>query len=442
MKSITLDELAAMREDYSKDAKARVVRNALTKNDINTISRSFEAENRNPNIFTIDLKTMSATAQMQSGRCWIFSSLNVMREIIAKKYGIREFELSQNFVAFYDKLEKANWFMECILCELDAPLSSEKNRFILETAVGDGGQWNMLVSLVKKYGIAPKTAMGETYQSSHTRGMNGILNKRLRKFAVDVHEAHNAGKDEEIPAIKEACLTEIYSLIASCFGLPPQKFTFEYYDKDGKAHAEYDITPLEFYEKYLGVDLEQYISVINGPTADKPYHKTFTVEYLGNVVDGSPVKLLNVPMEELKKAIIDTLKDGEPVWFGCDCGKDGDRETGLWDDTQYAFEETFDMNLAMTKAQMLDARQSAMNHAMVITGVNLVDDKPTRWKIENSWGDKPGNKGYFIASDTWFDQYVYVAAINVKYLSEESKAALTEEPAVLSPWDPFGTLAD
>jgi bleomycin hydrolase len=272
--------------------------------------------------------------------------------------------------------------------------------------------------------------------------MNGILNKRLRKFAVDVHEAHNAGKDEEIPAIREACLTEIYSLIASCFGLPPQKFTFEYYDKDGKAHAEYDITPLEFYEKYLGVDLCDYVSVINGPTADKPYHKTFTVEYLGNVVSGNRVELLNVPMDELKTYILNTLKDGEPVWFGCDCGKDGDRETGLWDDAQYDYEGTFDMDLSMTKAEMLDARQSAMNHAMVITGVNLVEDKPTRWKIENSWGDKPGNKGYFTASDTWFDRYVYVAAIHKKYLSDEAKAALLEEPALLSPWDPFGTLAD
>lgn len=442
MKSISLDALSQMRETYCADAKARVVRNALTKNDIGVISRSFEAENSNPNIFSIDIKTMSATSQMQSGRCWIFSALNVLREIIGRKYGIKEFELSQNYVAFYDKLEKANWFMECILSELDAPLASEKNRFILENAVGDGGQWNMLVSLIKKYGIVPKSAMGETWQSSHTRNMNGLLNKRLRKFALDVHKAHEEGNDEAIASIKEEALKEIYGLIASCFGLPPVSFTFEYYDKDNNAHAEYDVTPADFYEKYLDVDLDNYISVINGPTADKPYHKTFTVEYLGNVVDGNRVELLNVPMEELKKAILDTMKDGDPVWFGCDCGKDGDRDTGLWDDAQYDYEHTFDMHLHMSKAEMLDARQSAMNHAMVLTGVNLVNEKPTRWKIENSWGDKPGNKGYFTASDTWFDQYVYVAAIHKKYLSEEALAALNEEPVLLSPWDPFGTLAD
>ena len=284
--------------------------------------------------------------------------------------------------------------------------------------------------------------MGETWQSSHTRNMNGVLNKRLRKCALDVHKAHDEGNDEAIAAIQAKALKEIYGLLASCFGLPPEEFTFEYYDKDGKAHAEYNVTPKDFYEKYLGMDLDDYISVINGPTADKPFHKTFTVEYLGNVADGNQVILLNVPMEELKKAILDTMQDGDPVWFGCDCGKDGDRDTGLWDDAQYDYANTFDMDLEMSKAEMLDSRQSAMNHAMVLTGVNLVDGKPTRWKIENSWGDKIANKGYFLASDSWFDKYVYVAAIHKKYLSDAAKAALEEEPAVLSPWDPFGTLAD
>ncbi len=439
MTSITLDELDGMREAYCGNEKARVVRNALTKNDIGSISRVFSAECANPNIFTIDLPTMSATSQEASGRCWIFSAMNVLREIIAKKYNIKEFELSQNFVAFYDKLEKANWFMECIMQETDAPLNSSENRFLLETAVGDGGQWNMLVSLVKKYGICPKSAMPETFQSSHTRNMNGLLNRRLRKFAWDVRTCTT---DAEKEACRKACLKECYSLIASCFGLPPKSFTFEYYDKDNKAHAEYNVTPVQFYKEYLAEDLDQYVSVINGPTADKPFHKTYTVKYLGNVVGGNRVELLNVPMEDLKAAILKQMQDGSPVWFGCDCGKDGDRVTGLWDDAQYDYANTFDMSLDMTKEQILDTRQSAMNHAMVLTGVNLVDGKPTRWKIENSWGDKNANKGYYIASDSWFDQYVYVAAINRKYLGEEDLKALEAEPAELEPWDPFGTLAD
>ena len=441
MNPVTLQKIDTLRENYLKDEKARVVRNALVKNDIGTISRNFDAERNNPNIFSIDLKTMPVTNQYQSGRCWIFSSMNVLRELIAKKYNMAEFELSQNYIAFYDKLEKANWFMECTLQEIDSPVGSDTMRFLLEWAVGDGGQWNMLVSLVKKYGIAPKSAMPDTYQGSHTAKMNAILNRRLRKFAVDSRKLAQAGKKDEIPALKEVALKEIYSLIASCFGLPPQEFTFEYNDKDGNYHAEYNVKPLDFYAN-LGIDLSDYISVIHGPTEDKPFHKTYTVKYLGNVVDGEQVKLLNVPMDELKAAAIAQMKDGYPVWFGCDCSKDADRDTGLWDNAQYDYANTLDMQLDMTKAEMLDYKESAMNHAMVLTGVNLVDEKPTRWKIENSWGEKIGNKGYFIASDSWFDEYTYVVAVHKKYLSEASLKALVEEPKELLPWDPFGTLAD
>ena len=442
MNAIDTNKLDAMYDAIVQDPKARVVRNACTKNDISTVSRCFEAECANPPVFSIDNKTMPAVSQEQSGRCWIFSAMNVLREMIAKKYKIKNFELSQNYIAFYDKLEKANWFMECTLKEIDSPKDSETMRFLLQCPVGDGGQWNMLVSIVEKYGLCPKSAMPETYQSSHTRNMNGLLNLRLRKFVADTRALKADGKESEIAAYKEETLKEIYSLLTSCFGIPPKKFTFEYYDEKDVPHAEYDITPLDFYHNYLGVDLHDYVNVIHSPTKDKQYHSVYTVKYLGNVVDGEPISLLNVPMDEFKSAILKQLKAGELVWFGCDCGKNGDRESGLWDDQAFDYEGTFDLHLDMSKADMLDYGESAMNHAMVLTGVNLVDDKPTRWKIENSWGKKIANEGYFTASDTWFDKYMYVAAIHKKYLSEETLSALNKEPIEVAPWDPFGTLAD
>jgi len=442
MKAIDLKEIEGMREEYLQDNQARILRNALTLNDISKISRVFDGKRNNPNLFSVDLKTMKVTNQMQSGRCWIFSSMNVLREIIAKKYEIEDFELSQNFIAFYDKLEKCNFFMEATLAEIDAPLDSEVMRWLLQMPINDGGQWDMITSIVKKYGICPKSAMPETYQSSHTRAMNGILIKRLRKFVIDSRKLKEEGKDDEIAALKEECLKECYSLIVSCFGLPPETFTFEYYDKDKKYHAYRDVTPKQFYEEYLGVDLDEYVGIIHGPTADKPYHHMYTVKYLGNVVDGDPISFLNLPMEEFKEAVKAQLKDEEPVWFGCDCGKDGDRESGLWDDGQFDYENTLNMNLSMTKAEMLDSGESAMNHAMVFTGVNLVDDKPTRWKIENSWGEKVADKGYYTCSDSWFDLYVYEAVVHKKYLPEDVLKVLDEEPKVLNPWDPFGSLAD
>ena len=202
------------------------------------------------------------------------------------------------------------------------------------------------------------------------------------------------------------------------------------------------MTPLEFYEKYLGVDLDDYVVIINAPTADKPYHQIFSVKYIGNVVGGEEIRYLNLDMAEFKKAVLNQMKDGECVWFGCDCGKEANRDYGLWDAAAFDYENTFDMNLAMTKAEMLDSRESAMNHAMVLTGVNLDGKKPERWKIENSWGDTHADKGFYTASDSWFDLYVYEAAVNKKYLSAAQRKLLDQKAVVLAPWDPFGTLAD
>ena len=439
MKSITRQDLAALRREYLADDVNRIVRNALTDRDLETAASVFEAKNANPNIFSIEIETMPATNQKASGRCWIFSALNVLREMIAKKYHIRSFELSQNYVAFYDKLEKCNWFMNCVINEGDAALDERTMQWLLDNGISDGGQWDMAVSLIRKYGICPKEAMTETYVSSHTAKMNGLLNKRLRRFALDVRKAESAAEKD---ALRKETLGECYRLIADCFGVPPVSFTFEYRDAKKKYHAHPDVTPLEFYEKYLGEDLNEYAVLINAPTEDKPYHKLYSVRYIGNVVSGNEIRYLNLPIKEFKDAVIRQLKAGQPVWFGCDCGKDGNRTTGLWDDQAFDYEHTFGMKLSMTKAEMLDSRHSAMNHAMVFTGVNLVDGKPTRWKIENSWGEEKANKGYYICSDSWFDKYVYEVSIKKEFMTAKQRKELNGKVTVLDPWDPFGTLAD
>ncbi len=439
MKSITKQELTALRKAYLADDVNRIVRNALTDRDLESAAAVFEAKNANPNIFSIEIETMPVTNQKASGRCWIFSALNVMREMIAKKYNIRSFELSQNYVAFYDKLEKCNWFMNCVIAEGDKPLDDRTMQWLLDNGISDGGQWDMAVSLIRKYGICPKEAMVETYASSHTARMNGLLNQRLRRFALDVRRADTPAEKEQL---RKAALEECYRLIADCFGMPPMSFTFEYRDAKKKYHAVQDVTPLEFYEKYFGEDLNEYAVLINAPTDDKPYHKMYTVKYIGNVVAGNEIRYLNLPIKEFKDAVIRQLKDGRPVWFGCDCGKDGNRTSGLWDDQAYDYAHTFGMNLDLSKAEMLDSRHSAMNHAMVFTGVNLVNGKPTRWKIENSWGDEKANKGYYICSDTWFDKYVYEVSVRKEYMTAKQRKELNGRAAVLEPWDPFGTLAD
>ncbi|MBO7676775.1 MAG: peptidase C1, partial [Erysipelotrichaceae bacterium] len=248
--AISEKKLAQLNKDYLADNEARIVRNALTENDIGKISKRFESKQDNPNYFSIDIKTLPVNNQEHSGRCWIFSSMTILREMLAKKYKIKDqFELSQNYIAFYDKLEKTNYFLESMLAEADKPFNNETVRYLLETAIGDGGQWDMMVSLVKKYGICPKTAMPETYQSSHTGTMNKILNRRLRRFAADIRKTEDK---KERKQLKDECLKECYGLLCDCFGVPPKSFTFEFYDTKDKYHAYYDVTPAQMYKEYLG----------------------------------------------------------------------------------------------------------------------------------------------------------------------------------------------
>lgn len=255
----------------------------------------------------------------------------------------------------------------------------------------------------------------------------------------------NAGKTEdEVEQRKAEFLNDVFRILAISLGVPPKKFDFEYKDDDGNYHREAGITPKEFFDKFVGMNLEDHVSIINSPTDDKPYHKVFSVEYLGNVVGGRQVRHLNVKISEMKDLIIKQLKAGEVVWFGSNVGKDSERQLGLLDTNIYKRDELFDVDFSMSKGDKLDSSESMMDHAMVITGVDLVDDKPTKWKIENSWGEKPGFKGYFVMSDSWFDQFVYQAVINKKFLPDDLRAAFDEgakDPIQLLPWDPMGALA-
>ena len=314
--------------------------------------------------------------------------------------------------------------------------------FLLQVGVHDGGQWDMFVNIVKKYGVAPKNVCGETAQSSATDSMNALLNRNLKVCAVKLRGLVAAGKPAaEIESAKEKMLGDIYGFLCGCYGEPVREFDFEYVDKDKVYHVERGYTPQAFRDAYVGDLLDRTVSIINAPTEDKPYHKTYTIAMLGNVAGGREVRHLNLPMDEFKAAIIRQLEAGKVVWFGSDVGKFGERERGVWDDQSFDFELLTGLDLGISKADSLDYGYSAMDHAMVLTGVNLANGKPNRWKIENSWGDKNGEKGYYICSDSWFDQLVYQAAVEKEYLGDLAALA-QQEPVVLEPWDPMGTLAE
>jgi len=437
-KDISKTMLEKMDKNYQSSPITTTARHALFKTDINDVAMVMEASGDFKSRFSIDIETLPVTNQMQSGRCWIFSGLNVLREDVAKKLKLENFEFSQNYTAFYDKLEKSNFMMETLI-ELRFNDWDERTlNFILMGAINDGGQWDMLTANIEKYGLVPKDAMCETYSSSHTRTLGMLMNNRLRKFAVAIKDKEDK---KEVSKLKEECLQDIYNMLCDCFGVPPKTFDFEYVDKDKKYHKVKNLTPQTFFKKYVNVKFSDYVSLIDSPRKETPYYNMYTIKHLGSVV-GVPIRHLNLPLEEIKKAVIAQLKDKKVVWFGSDVSCYGDRKNGVWAPENYDYESLFNVNFEMDKGDRLYACQSAMNHAMVITGVDLDGKKATKWKIENSWGDEIANKGYFVGSDKWFDEYVFQAVVNKKYLSEKAKKALDKKLKELEPWDPMGTLAD
>ncbi len=440
--SISQQQLADWSADYNGCAQRRLATMALSKSDLSAVAYVPQNGFAMKQKFSVEIPTLEVTNQQASGRCWLFAATNVLRERIAKELNLEKFELSQSYLAFWDKFERANYFLESILETANLPADDRTVSFVLATGVHDGGQWDMFANVVEKYGVVPKDVYNETYQSCHTNSMNHYLNRNLKICAAKLRAMVAEGRPEaEIQAAKSEMLGRVYGFLCSCYTEPPRTFDFEYVDKDKNYHIEKGMTPASFCEKYVGDLLKKTVSVIHAPTKDKPYHKTYTIRMLGNVVGGREVRHLNLTMDEFKAAVIAQMQAGKVVWFGSDVGKFGEREKGAWDDQSFDAALLTGLDMEISKADALDYGFSAMNHAMVLTGVQLEDGRPVRWKIENSWGDANGEKGYYVCSDSWFDQYVFQAAVEREYLGD--LAALADQtPAVLEPWDPMGTLAD
>ncbi|HCM84663.1 MULTISPECIES: C1 family peptidase [Enterococcus] len=442
MAKIENERTEAFREAFEKNSKQVALQRSVVKNGIRASAENIQTHVENTPVFSIDLATGKVANQKQSGRCWMFAALNTFRHKMLTTFQLKDFELSQNYTFFWDKYEKANYFYENILKTAEQPTSSREVAFLLQTPQQDGGQWDMIVSLFQKYGVVPKSVMPESSNSSNSRDLNNYLNKLLRKHAVLLRQmAAEEATDEEIQANREAMLQEVYNLLAISLGTPPDNFDFEYRDDEKNYHLDQALTPQSFYEKYVGVNLDDYVSIINAPTEDKPFMKSYTVDMLGNVVGDKPVKYLNLEMDEFKALAVRQLEQGESVWFGCDVGQSSTRDSGIMALDAYDVDDLFDVDLTMTKAERLDYGESMMTHAMVLTGVDLIDDQAKKWKVENSWGEKVGEKGFFVMSDEWMDEYTYQIVVRKEFLTQEQLAAFEAEPTVLAPWDPMGALA-
>ena len=426
------------------DAAARVARNAVTVSGIDPTSLDREKVVANPPVVSHRIDDWKVTWQKKSGRCWLFSSLNLLRSTARAKMGLKDFEFSQNYVLFWDKFERANWFLTDIIAtasteEIDGRLL----QFLMMDVLGDGGQWDMAVSLYLKHGLVPKQAMPETEASSNTHRMNTQLQVLLRRSALELRGLVASGASEaEVACAKEKVLEGVWRILTISLGVPPTEFEWEWRDDEGGFHRDGVLTPHEFYDRYVDIDLTQYVCLVDDPRSAHAKGEAMTVDHLGNVVGGREIRYINADMDTIKRIASQTLAAGEPVWFGADCSQQADRDRGLYVDGVHDYSGLFGLDLSTTKEQRVLTGESAMNHAMLFTGVDLDEaGAPRRWRVENSWGEEPGDKGFFTMDDAWFSEYVFEVVVRVDSLPEELVPALTADVRHLPAWDPMGTLA-
>ena len=439
-KTITRKQVAELRKGFDAESSNKVAQNAVTNVQLPDLTLNRDLVQDIDDSFSTKLDDWKVTAQMRSGRCWLFATLNLLRVGAMKKMKLKNFEFSQAHIHFWDKFERANHLLEAIIETSDRPVDDRTIHFLLSDPIGDGGQWNMAMNLIRKHGLVPKSAYPESDSSSATRWMNAELKNILRSSACEIRAiVDGGGSVEEAREHKEKRIADIWNMLCIHLGTPPKTFNWQWRDKDDEFHRNGRMTLQQFAAEFVDIDWEDYVCIVNDPRNE--YYQTYTIDFLQNVAGGPPVVYLNVPNKEMKAITQKLLEDGMPVWMGCDVGKEMDRKRGLWDADLFDVEGLYGIEYGMDKADRLRHNQTMMTHAMLFTGVDVVNGRPRRWRVENSWGDKTGQKGYYTMNDSWYDQYMFEIAAPTSYLNEKMQAGLEAEPVVLPAWDPMGSLA-
>ena len=438
--ALTTADLELMRKEFAANPTYRMVQNAATQTAVKDLVLDREVVTGIDHSVSHLLDDWKPTDQAKSGRCWLFAGLNLLRVGAARAMNLKDFEFSQNHIMYWDKLERANYFLEAMIETAERDIDDRTVAQLMTTVADDGGQWNMFVALVRKHGLVPKSAMPETKSSADTDQMNSVLRRVLRQGAKDVRALLPRGT-EAMRARKQEILTVVHRVLTVHLGTPPEQFDWQWTDKDRGFHRDGVMTPTDFASKYVTLPLDEFICLVHDPRETSPLGRTFTVEYLGNVVDGDRVVYLNVDVATMKQIAKQTVVAGEPVWFGCDVDQMMRNDLGIWDAELFDYAGFYDTTFELDKAERLMFHETAMTHAMLFTGVDVVDDVARRWRVENSWGEERGQKGFYTMNDSWFDEYVFEIAARRNALPAELQAALDEEPIVLPAWDPMGSLA-
>jgi bleomycin hydrolase len=430
---ISPDLLAQLKKSVKDDPQTRMLINAITNNEINSLVLNREVLNGFNEVFNLQTDAKGITNQKSSGRCWLFAGLNIMRPTVMKKFNLSEFEFSQSYLFFWDKLEKTNMFLEAIIATRDKDIDDRELQAIIATPASDGGWWNYVVSLIQKYGVVPQSVFPETNNSSSSGKMDQAIETLDRQYASELRKMAAEGKSEkELRARKVEMLKSVYRMLVLHLGIPPDKFVWHFQDADKKI-VEETHTPKSFYEEAVAFDLNQYVSLFDYPVY--PYAATYQIDYCRNMWDMADMKFLNLPVDSLKAIALRSLQAGEPVWFAADAGWQMERKSGIMNADIYDYSALYGVSFSMSKADRLLYHVTTANHAMVLVAADVKDGKAVKWRVENSWGTDLGSKGYWTMYDNWFNEYVFTVIANKKYLSGDVTRMLDLKPKRLPAWD-------
>ena len=434
---ISAEMLEQISKGYEGNASDKALRNALAVASIGTLATNAENAAMIDTHFSDRVKTKGITDQQSSGRCWLFTGLNVLRAKMIDKYDLPSMEFSQNYLFFYDQLEKANLFLQGVIDTKDLPFEDRKVDWLFSNPLSDGGQFTGVSNLITKYGLVPAEAMPETYQANNTSQMAMLIKLKLRENGLDLREAAaNGASAKKLQAMKVEQLSEVYRMLALCLGEPVKEFEWIRCDKSNNIVSRKTYTPKSFYDEFIGEDLENnYIMIMNDPCRE--YGKVYEIDYDRHVYDGHNWVYVNLPVERIKEMAIASIKDNTAMYFSCDVGKFANSKKGVLDINNFDYESLMGVTFGMDKKERVQTHASGSSHAMTLIAVDIVDGKPVKWMVENSWGPSAGYQGNYIMTDEWFNEYMFRLVVEKKYVPEDVLKMLEQTPVQLPAWDPM-----